>query len=50
MMAWVNRSRYQGGGCLLDPELIDVGQAYLIESVLSFILLSAYLLNIHVTC
>ncbi|TVY83573.1 Aquaporin-4, partial [Lachnellula suecica] len=28
-----------GGGCLLDSSIIPVGQAYLIESVLSFVLL-----------
>jgi glycerol uptake facilitator-like aquaporin len=30
--------RYQGGGCLLDPTVISLSQAYLIESVLSFTL------------
>ncbi|KAH8591223.1 aquaporin-like protein [Bisporella sp. PMI_857] len=30
---------YQGGGCLLDPNIIDDGQAYLIESVLCFCLI-----------
>ncbi|KAG0645026.1 Aquaporin PIP-type [Hyphodiscus hymeniophilus] len=30
---------YQGGGCFFEPELIDQGQVYLIESVMSFILL-----------
>jgi hypothetical protein len=32
--------RYQGGGCLFEPELITEGQAYLIESVMTFVLLS----------
>ncbi|KAF8848050.1 aquaporin-like protein [Acephala macrosclerotiorum] len=29
---------YQGGGCQFDPSLINVGQAFLIEAVLSFVL------------
>ncbi|KAL2071729.1 hypothetical protein VTL71DRAFT_12964 [Oculimacula yallundae] len=29
----------QGGGCLLDTKVLDVGQAYLIESTMNFIML-----------
>ncbi|KAK0109206.1 hypothetical protein ONS96_003029 [Cadophora gregata f. sp. sojae] len=30
---------YQGGGCLLDTTVLEVGQAYLIESMTTFIML-----------
>ncbi|PVH85187.1 aquaporin-like protein [Cadophora sp. DSE1049] len=30
---------YQGGGCLLDTKVLEVGQAYLIESMTTFIML-----------
>ena len=40
-----NENSYQGGGCLLDTSNIQVGQAFLIETVLSFCLM--YVLQFH---